>query len=106
RHVVVTDEDARRLDEFVGECGCVAGCGFHEGQFTGNGEMVNVQWSIPLPLGEGARRAGEGSKATANKPSPGASRRPLPEGEGFPRPQSRLHSGRKLQYVVHEAVRV
>jgi len=38
----------------------------------------------PLPLGEGARRAGEGSRVARNvKPSPGASRRPLPEGEVY-----------------------
>ena len=36
---------------------------------------------LPLPPGEGARRAGEGSNAAAYKPSPGASRRPLPEGD-------------------------
>ncbi|MCU1229310.1 MAG: hypothetical protein JWO97_2194 [Acidobacteria bacterium] len=38
---------------------------------------------IPLPAGEGARRAGEGPGDPATLPSPGASRHPLPDGRGW-----------------------
>lgn len=63
---------------------------------TAHKMKVQRGWLPPLPLGEGARRAGEGNSLS---PSPAATRRPLPEGEAT-RTNPRNDNFRALRYVA------